>query len=413
MYPSKHGLSTLSNTTPRWTALALALATLQVSAWCAEKPAAPEWAPQLPWMALNVSYATLAAEKGEGKKVYARNAEGEFLSCVEYQERWFGMDAPIKTEYLVLFQKDTIHQLTLYFEPKPQREALIKRISQYLGEPEQGPCEPGAPSEYAANWISDGVRYDLQDYGDYAEMYVSVARVQSPEAYKLSDDAIVFQRRFASCWSKTRQNVYVVGLRGNERAPLLEQIALVVEVKDKDGVSAPLPAPVSRGFNPQLATSDIDGDGFQDAIVTVRSTEDGNAIQAAVFSFAKRKPTLLFDSSANSLPKITGELEKGYSAVLHVDGYAEAVRVDVKPRQKPLDDAGVYKNGELSAPASIQKTWLSRVEPGETSSGSPAALKCTQEAVFADGTGPLVTIELTLKRTNSQWTVVACAASCN
>ncbi|MFA6241689.1 MAG: hypothetical protein WC655_12225 [Candidatus Hydrogenedentales bacterium] len=389
--------------------LAIAAAFTIGEARAAESLTETPWAPQSPWMVMGVPYQALMTEKGEGKKVFARNAEGEYLSNLEYRERWFGMEEPIKVEYLVLFGKETIHQLTLYFEPKPERTELIKRISEYLGEAEQGAMEPGAPSEYGASWVLDGIGYDLQDYGDYAEMYVSPARFQSPEAYGLSEDTIVYQRRLGKFWTEKPHFAYLVGLRGEGRAPLIEKLALVVEAKDKDGEHVALPVEVSRGYNPQVALCDLDGDHRDDVLVTVSTVEAGGPIQAAAFSFAKRRPKQLFGSDA--LPKISGELEDGYRALIRVEGREEAFHVDLASRKKALDDAGVYKDGALSNPVPVDKSSLSSVLASGGSHDTAFELKTTQAVFGGDATKPLAVVDATLRLVSGTWTVIACSVS--
>ncbi len=389
--------------------LAIAVAFAFCEAQAAETQTATPWAPQSPWLVMGVPYQTLMTEKGEGKKVFARNAEGEYLSNLEYRERWFGMEEPIKVEYLVLFGKETIHQLTLYFEPKPERTELIKRISEYLGEAEQGAMEPGAPSEYGANWVFDGIGYDLQDYGDYAEMYLSPARFQSPEAYGLSDDTIVYQRRLGKFWTEKPHFAYLVGLRGEGRAPLIEKLALVVEAKDKDGEHIALPVEASHGYNPQIALCDLDGDHRDDVLVTISTVETGGPIHAAAYSFAKRKPKQLFGSDA--LPKISGALEDGYRALVRVEGREDVFHVDLASRKKALDDAGVYKDGALSKPVPLDQSSLSSVLASGGTNDTAFELKTTQRVFGSDATTPLAVVDATLRLVSGTWTVIACSVS--
>lgn len=149
------------------------------SAWAADL------APLAPSEVLNKPLSALEKVKGKGEYTYGVSAEGKSLADVDYRETWFGLPDPVKAQYIVGLAKEAdpkIIQITLGFKDDVKRDAIIKAASTFLGKAEEGKSEDGAPSEYYAHWVKDGIRYDLQDYGDYREMYISLEPVAENKA---------------------------------------------------------------------------------------------------------------------------------------------------------------------------------------------------------------------------------------
>lgn len=111
----------------------------------------------------------LFTEKGGGKKEYGHNADGTFLSAIEYKETWFQWTEPARAQYII--DDNKVMQITLTYEKNTKVHDLIKQISQFLGDGEQRK-ETGSPSSYSAHWKTEVATFDLQYFDTYTEIYI-------------------------------------------------------------------------------------------------------------------------------------------------------------------------------------------------------------------------------------------------
>ncbi|OAJ72342.1 hypothetical protein AYJ08_01890 [Brevibacillus sp. SKDU10] len=126
-----------------------------------------------PSKAIGMTIQQLFAEKGEGKKDYGYNADGKFLSAIEYKETWFQWKEPARAQYII--NNNKVMQITLTYEKSTKVHDLIKQISSLLGEGEQRK-EIGAPSSYSAHWKTETATFDLQYFDTYTEIYIFPTR---------------------------------------------------------------------------------------------------------------------------------------------------------------------------------------------------------------------------------------------
>ncbi|MDN9011733.1 hypothetical protein [Brevibacillus laterosporus] len=126
-----------------------------------------------PGKVIGMTVQQLFAEKGEGKKEYGYNADGKFLSAIEYKETWFQWKEPARAQYII--NNNKVMQITLTYEKSTKVHDLIKQISSLLGEGEQRK-EIGAPSSYSAHWKTETATFDLQYFDTYTEIYIFPAR---------------------------------------------------------------------------------------------------------------------------------------------------------------------------------------------------------------------------------------------
>ncbi|QOS97758.1 hypothetical protein JNUCC42_14450 [Brevibacterium sp. JNUCC-42] len=134
-----------------------------------EKPWEKDVMPIDPSKVIGMTIDQLFAEKGEGKKEYGDNAEGTFLSAIEYKETWFKWTEPAKAQYII--DDNKVMQITLTYEKNTKVHDLIKQISQFLGEGEQRK-ETGVPSSYSAHWKTGEATFNLQYFDTYTEIYI-------------------------------------------------------------------------------------------------------------------------------------------------------------------------------------------------------------------------------------------------
>ncbi|AYB41120.1 hypothetical protein [Brevibacillus laterosporus] len=125
--------------------------------------------PSNPSKVIGMTIEQLFAEKGEGKKEYGYNADGKFLSAIEYKETWFQWNEPARAQYII--NNNKVMQITLTYEKNTKMHDLIKQISSLLGEGEQRK-EIGAPSSYSAHWKTETAIFDLQYFDTYTEIYI-------------------------------------------------------------------------------------------------------------------------------------------------------------------------------------------------------------------------------------------------
>ncbi|HOJ61458.1 MAG TPA: hypothetical protein PK878_14345, partial [bacterium] len=155
-------------------------------------------APLHPWSVLGLPLGDLVQRKGEGTVVFEENTQEKILSRVDYTETWFGLDQPVKAHYLgSTTDPKTVQQITLNFPAGVTRQELIEQISGFLGEAEQGKSDPSAPAKYFARWLQKGVRYELQDFGEYMEMYILPAWFSGAENYSLPGKTYLMQKAAA------------------------------------------------------------------------------------------------------------------------------------------------------------------------------------------------------------------------
>lgn len=272
----------------------------------AESVVDPGWAPMTPFSIFGTSADELVQQKGRGQEQYASSAEGKFLASLEYGEKWFGSEKPLRVEYvLTLGDPLVVMQLTIHFHDGTDRDVLINQISTYLGMPRQGKSDEGAPSVYFANWIHDGVRYDLQDYGDYKEMYVSKSRFSPTDRYKLSEETLVFQRKEAFVHSDTAKNtVLLLGIQNDGPLQLMDTFSLFIQHSDDDeftGTVMPLPETSAKSI-PKLEFHDFDGDKLDDAFISFTAASGREA--GCVVARKDGKPTVIFDSEKTATTSI-------------------------------------------------------------------------------------------------------------
>jgi len=125
---------------------------------------------------LDLTLKQLQQTKGKGKIEYS----GKKATMIEYKEKWFNLKQPVTAQYM-LDDNQKVFQVTLVFDNEMAKQ-LTPQISKELGTASEPVLDKSAPSDYAANWKTNGVLFDLQGFGKLSKMYISA--IPTPKAAK-------------------------------------------------------------------------------------------------------------------------------------------------------------------------------------------------------------------------------------
>ena len=336
-----------------------------------------------PFTSLGMNYQELLDLQPNGQLEYGTNSEGKKLSHVKFIEKWFDMEKSVVAKYFVSADKEQrIQQITVTFPEGTERTALIKQLSNALGEPEQRKSEPGAPSEYFAHWIKGGVTYDLQDYGDYLEIYMLPAFLQDAAKYQLPENTYILQQGLANVTGDGKnKRVSLLGNRFDGKGLYMENLYLLVEdpsrVEEK-GILVKLPEESDGGYGAEMQLLDFNGDKVQDVFITANTGGSGGVYNHHLVSLKDQQAKLLYQPTEENQLNITGSLQDNYQAKLTVKETKKSYIIDLKDRQSVYDEGEVYQNGKLVKPIETWHTGYNLLTPVDVDNDGVYELKGLQ-----------------------------------
>ena len=323
------------------------------------------WAPFRPSVVLERPFAEVLEQKGAP-------ATGSLdASQARYRESWFNLPKPIDVDYLALTDAPkTMHQITLHFPADLKRDQIVKAVNRALGKGEQGPSAEDAPSKYYARWIRDGVRFELQDFGDYIEMYVTPARLDDPVKYGLPELARWVQAAPGNVVEdEDAERVLLVGIPGEGPTPFMQRLYLIVQDGgDNADIVTPLPEEPGSGYDPEIILRDFTGDALVDVFFRAGTGGSGGIYNGLIYSFAGGVAAKIFDTTVNAPPSYTGALIDGYKATLSLPAQEKTVELDLSDRKALYDELGVYRDGVVAKPTELWGEaygWLAPVDKDE------------------------------------------------
>jgi len=316
-------------------------------------------APLHPWSVLGLPLGDLVQRKGEGTVVFEENTQEKILSRVDYTETWFGLDQPVKAHYLgSTTDPKTVQQITLNFPAGVTRQELIEQISGFLGEAEQGKSDPSAPAKYFARWLQKGVRYELQDFGEYMEMYILPAWFSGAENYSLPGKTYLMQKAAADVTGDGKnEQVLLLAERFEDTALFLRHIFLVIEdPQSGKGICQRLPEETDGGYDPQMQFHDFNGDGIVDVFLAAATGGSGGLSYYHIYTFADGKTVLLFSTAMKPWISVKGKFLDGYKAEFTIQETNQTHTIDLQNRRSTYEEIKVYRNGKLLEPREL--LWL-------------------------------------------------------
>ncbi len=362
------------------------------------------WSPMRPALLLERPLAEVIAQKGPP-------ASGEpGKGQVRYGESWFGLPTPLDVDYLSLGNEpNTMHQITLNFPATMKRDEIIKAVDVALGQGEHGPSLADAPSKYFGHWIRSGVRFDLQDYGDYIEMYIAQARLDEPANFGMPEATALIQSALANVVDdEDPERVLLAGVPETTLDSIMRRLQIIVQDgNDKADIVTPLAEGSSEGYEPEILLRDFTGDGLADVFVRAATGGSGGIYNAAVYSYAGGVAAKVFDTSVNAPPVFRGTLIDGYRAALHVEAPATDVELDLSDRRALYDELGVYKDGVVAKATELWGEAYGLIEPVDNTGDGTFELRVVQQVRATSNADRVAEITSILDFVDGQWAVTA------
>lgn len=376
------------------------------------KPAAQaeDGMPISPLQVLGMPLEDLLKEYTGGDKQYGLDAAGYSVVGARYKQNWFGGDQPIDADYVIApMPPNPVTQITLRPPKGVNRTQLIASIAKYLGTPEQGPTQIGAPAQYFAQWIRDGVLFDLEDYGEYLDVYIQPALFQEAKAFGFTGDWLVLSRADADITGdKMVDRVLLVGMREDEHALFFDKLTMILKMpKALQGSAFPLAGSLQGGYGPHvIAQNDFDGDAVPDVLVSADSGGSGGIVNYGIFSVREGTCRQLFDSERDALPKFSGQLIDGYKALLKIEDTNEVTNLDLSDRKADYDQLGIYGDGKLLKPTELWGDTFVQVTPVDDDKDGVFELQGIQAISGAYHADRVAMITSVLKWRDGKWTLV-------
>ncbi len=366
-----------------------------------------EFAPMDPFMILGMPLEQLVERKGAGTEAFSESAAGKALSSVDYTETWFAGKEPVKAQYQVSSaDPKTIQQITLRFPEKTSREALIQQVSRFLGQADQGQSDPSAPSKYFAHWLKGGVRYDLQDFGDYMEMYILPAWCDETQKYSLPEKTYLIQKAVADVTGDGKNDrLLLLAERFDDTALFMKHIFLAVEdPQTGQGTCQRLPEETDGGYGPEMQLHDFNGDKVLDVFLAAATGGSGGLSNYHIYTFAKGKADLIFSTGMKPWLSVKGKFLDGYKGEFTIPEAGQTHTLDLKSRRSTYDETKLYRDGKLLEPRELM--WLggySLITPEDPDGDGVYELRIIQTLSGIAHFDTVAEITSILKYQNGQW----------
>ncbi|SHK55116.1 hypothetical protein [Desulforamulus aeronauticus] len=370
-----------------------------------------------PLISLGRNYQELLDLQPNGQLAYGTNNQGKKLSHVTFIEKWFDLENPVVAEYFISADKEQkIQQITVKFPKGSDRTALIKQLSNTLGEPEQGESESGSPSEYFAHWLKGGVTYDLQDFGDSLEVYLLPAFLQEAAQYQLPDNTYILQQGLADVTGDgNKKRVSLLGKRFDGNGLYMQNLYLLVEDPSQtegQGILVKLPEESDGGYGAEMQLHDFNGDKIPDIFITANTGGSGGVYYHHIVTVKDRQAKLLYHPAEETQLNITGSFQDNYRATVTIKETKKAYTIDLKDRQSAYDEGEIYKNGKLVTPVETWHTSYNLLTPVDVNNDGVYELKGLQTIKGTCNADSIATATSLWKFTGNQWQLLEADVKC-
>ncbi|KDR95596.1 hypothetical protein SAMN02745945_01446 [Peptoclostridium litorale DSM 5388] len=322
---------------------------------------------------LDAPYKNLESVIGEGQKSYTKSNTGEKLSSIDYSQNWFGIEKKLNTSYIV--EGENVSGIKVDMPLELTNEDILSSITKELGAPLQSNVSDYKASEIKASWLKYGVLYSLDAYSDSKTLSISLAKVENPSKYGLSQNSTVMSKKTADVTGDGKADtVTLMGQNFQDdfgKSIFMEHVVAVVEDSSTGKEIIVKPSESSDGgYQPDMELLDFDGDNTSDIFISAATGGSGGYTNYNLVTIKDSKPIILVSydiySGYNMELDFEGSFKDGYKASVTVSQTGKTYDIDLSER-KDVYEGYEYKDNKLQREVPIMQGAL-YLEPVDTDS---------------------------------------------
>ncbi len=306
--------------------------------------------PVTAFVVLDAPYQNLESLAGEGQKSYTQNGGIENLSSISYSQNWFGIESALNTIYIV--EDENVSGIKVEMPLELENEDILSSITKELGSPlESNALYNKTPEDINASWLKYGVMYSLDASSDSKTLSISLAKVENPSKYELSQNTTVMSQQAADVTGDGKPDtVTLIGQTFEDdfgKSLFMEHIVAVIEDSATGKEIIVKPSEDSDGgYEPDMELLDFDGDNTADIFISASTGGSGGFTEYNLISIKGSKPLVLADSDRDFALDFEGSYKDGYKASVTVTQTGNIYEVDLSEK-KDAYEGYEYKGGKL------------------------------------------------------------------
>lgn len=316
-----------------------------------------------PFRLFDISGDSLMNLKPNGMPGEILTESGQKHKVIEHQEKWFSF-GEIRVDYFIVLNK--IVQINLYLPKNIKREQAVKNITSYLGVPfATNIASKGSSPKFSAQWITSGVSYGLNDYGDSIDVFINQSVLYNYNVFNIPAGSYVIEKISADVTGDNiKDYVSLVGHRYNTKSVYYDKLYFIIyDGKTKKESVTDFPKEYNSAYSPTMRAVKFTNKKFPEIFFTGITGSSGGITNYLVYSFNHNKAELLFSPDSLHILHITGQLEDGYNAAINVKETNKNYTLSVLQIKKELDEHNIYVAGRVNKKADV---WMNAYEKIET-----------------------------------------------
>ena len=303
---------------------------------------------------LDAPYKNLESVIGEGQKSYAKSSDGEKLSSIDYSQNWFGIETKLSTSYII--EGENVSSIKVEMPLELKNEDILSSITKELGTPlTSNASKENSVADIKASWLKYGVLYSLDTSSDSKTLSISLAKVENPSKYGLSQNTTVMSKKTADVTGDGKaDNITLMGQNFQDdfgKSIFMEHIVAVIEDSATGKEIIVKPSEKSDGgYEPDMELLDFDGDNAADIFISAATGGSGGYTNYNLMTIKDSNPVVLVGYDIVSGSGIgldfEGSFKDGYKASLTVTQTGNTYDIDLSDR-KDVYEGYEYKGDKL------------------------------------------------------------------
>jgi hypothetical protein len=212
-----------------------------------------------------------------------------------------------------MFEKDSLRS-----------DSLIRILSDIIGKPLEEGATPHTDrdSRYFATWIKNGFYCSLKDYRKFTEVSFGIppAPGSAISEFNLDPQTKLIEKLNLKV-NKETIGVFLLGLPIPNSGGYYSKINMMVSTSNASLYLDELPEERNSGFQPQIQTIDLTGDGILDIWLQVTTGLNNSCSNNFIYTMELIEPLLIFDPLEDFELSLEGEFQDNFQAMILIDGY--------------------------------------------------------------------------------------------